>query len=172
MIQEFVNMKIDASGFIPSEISCQNPTQCYILMYMTTARPSSLSLISLRSFFLMIFPNLDNCNHIPASGKTLRCKLTLRYESMLFAHSRRNGSCLSAPPISKLLKKKSIWRNRTYKRKTGLMKHSPQTDREESGTPTLLTTRKERRRKKRKGSEEKKQTEVRGRIQRMGRREE
>lgn len=53
------------------------------------------------------------------------------------------------------------------------MKHSPQTDREESGTPTLLTTRKERRRrKKRKGSEKKKQTEVRGRIPRMGTREE
>lgn len=131
-------MKIDASGFIPSKISCQNPVQCYILMYMTTARPSSLSLFSLQSFFLMIFPNLDNCNHIPASGKTLRCKLILRYESMFFAHSRRNGSCLSALPNSKLLK--SIWRNRTYKRKTGLMKHSPQTDREGSGTPTLLTT--------------------------------
>lgn len=81
-------MQIDASGFIPSKISCQNPVQCYILMYITTARPSSLSLFSLRSFFLVIFPNLYNCNHFPASGKTLRCKLTLRYESMLFAHWR------------------------------------------------------------------------------------
>lgn len=122
-------MQIDACGLIPSEISCQNPVQCYILMYITTARPSSLSLFSLPSFFLVIFPNLYNCNHIPASGKTLRCKLTLRYESMLFAHWRsgQKERLLSVCSTKFKTVKKSIWRNRTYKRKTGLMKHSPQT---------------------------------------------
>lgn len=166
-------MQIDASGFIPSKISCQNPVQCYILMYITTARLSSLSLFSLWSFFLMIFPNLYNYNHIPDSGKTLRWKLTLRYESMLFAHSRsgqKEGLLTVCSTEFKIVKK--YLEKQNIKKKNWINEAVlKQTEKKAELLPCSLHERKEGEGRRGKGVR-RKQTEVRGRIQRMGRREE